>query len=127
MRLRTIAILPLLVLAAASIAAGGEAAGGPIAAKLHWRSVGPFIGGRVVAVAGVPSEANLFYMGAVDGGIWKSTDYGIKWVNISDDTLPGDSNSIGAIAVAPSNPNVIWAGTGESDIRGDMVTGRPSP
>lgn len=91
--------------------------------KLFWRSVGPFIGGRVVAVAGVPSRENLFYMGAVDGGIWKSTDYGIKWVNISDGALPGDSNSIGALAVAPSNSNLIWAGTGESDIRGDMVTG----
>jgi photosystem II stability/assembly factor-like uncharacterized protein len=116
-------ILAVLMLGAASIAAGGEAAGAPIAAKLQWRSVGPFIGGRVVAVAGVPSETNLFYMGAVDGGIWKSTDYGIKWVNISDGTLPSDSDSIGAIAVAPSNPNVVWAGTGESDIRGDIVTG----
>jgi photosystem II stability/assembly factor-like uncharacterized protein len=112
----------LSVLAAASIAAGDEQAATP-SAKLSWRNVGPFIGGRVVAVAGVPTDANLFYMGAVDGGIWKSTDYGIKWVNISDGTLPGDSNSIGALAVAPSNPNAIWAGTGESDIRGDMVTG----
>ncbi|MHB8145748.1 MAG: WD40/YVTN/BNR-like repeat-containing protein [Vulcanimicrobiaceae bacterium] len=90
---------------------------------LSWRSVGPWIGGRVVAVAGVPSNANLFYMGAVDGGIWKSTDYGVQWKNISDGTLPGSSNSIGALAVAPSNPNVIYAGTGESDIRGDVITG----
>src|SRR5580692_1168908 len=121
--MRTLAIVAVLMLGAASVAAGDQAAGRPVTAKLHWRSVGPFIGGRVVAVAGVPSEANLFYMGAVDGGIWKSTDYGIKWVNLSDGTLPGDSSSIGAIAVAPSNANVIWAGTGESDIRGDMVTG----
>jgi hypothetical protein len=105
-RLRTITILSLLMLAAASVAARWRSvAGGPIVAKLEWRSVGPFIGGRVVAVAGVPSESNLFYMGAVDGGIWKSTDYGIKWVNISDGTLPSESDSIGAIAVAPSNPN----------------------
>ncbi len=122
MRLRTTTIAVAFTLAAASIAAGDQAAGQSIVAKLAWRSVGPFIGGRVVAVAGVPGR-NLFYMGAVDGGVWKSTDYGIKWVNISDGTLPGDSNSIGAIAVAPSNPNVIWAGTGESDIRGDMITG----
>jgi photosystem II stability/assembly factor-like uncharacterized protein len=121
--MRTMAILAILMLGAASVAAGDQVAGAPVAAKLQWRSVGPFIGGRVVAVAGVPSESNLFYMGAVDGGIWKSTDYGIKWVNISDGTLPSESDSIGAIAVAPSNPNVIWAGTGESDIRGDMVTG----
>ena len=81
-------------------------AGQTIVSKLQWRSVGPFIGGRVVAVAGVPGQ-NLFYMGAVNGGVWKSTDYGIKWVNVSDGTLPGDSTSIGAIAVAPSNPSVI--------------------
>jgi photosystem II stability/assembly factor-like uncharacterized protein len=91
--------------------------------KLHWRSVGPYVGGRVVAVAGVPSEPNLFYMGAVDGGIWKSTDYGLEWKNISDGALPGDSTSIGAIAVAPSNANIIYVGTGESDIRGDVITG----
>ena len=122
MRLQTITIAAAFMLAAASIAAGDQGSGQTIVAKLQWRSVGPFIGGRVVAVAGVPGQ-NLFYMGGVDGGIWKSTDYGIKWVNISDGTLPGDSNSIGAIAVAPSNPKVIWAGTGESDIRGDMITG----
>jgi len=90
---------------------------------LSWRNIGPWIGGRVVAVTGVPNDANLFYMGAVDGGIWKSTDYGNRWINISDGTLPGSSNSIGALAVAPSNPSVIYAGTGESDIRGDVITG----
>ena len=91
--------------------------------KLKWRSIGPYIGGRVVAVTGVRGNANLFYMGAVDGGIWKSTNYGVKWVNISDGKLPGSSTSIGAIAVAPSNPKILYAGTGESDIRGDVVTG----
>jgi photosystem II stability/assembly factor-like uncharacterized protein len=91
--------------------------------KLHWRSVGPFIGGRVVAVAGVPQNPNLFYMGGVDGGIWRSTDYGIHWENISDGKLPAGADSIGAIAVAPSDPNVIYAGTGEGDPRGTMITG----
>jgi photosystem II stability/assembly factor-like uncharacterized protein len=90
--------------------------------KLSWRSVGPYIGGRVVAVAGVPSQPDLFYMGAVDGGVWKSTDYGISWKNLTD-KWPSASDSIGALAVAPSNPNIIYAGTGESDIRGDMITG----
>ncbi|MDE2148666.1 MAG: glycosyl hydrolase [Gammaproteobacteria bacterium] len=94
------------------------------AAALKWRSIGPFIGGRVVAVTGVPGERNLFYMGAVDGGVWRSTDYGVKWVNLTDSKLPpGASNSIGAIAVAPSNHKIIYAGTGESDIRGDLITG----
>lgn len=91
--------------------------------KLHWRLVGPFVGGRVVAVAGVPSTPNLFYMGTTGGGIWKSTNYGIKWVNISDGHFPSASPSIGAIAVAPSNPDIIYAGSGESDIRNDMIPG----
>ena len=90
--------------------------------KLEWRSVGPSIGGRVVAVAGVASRPNLFYMGAVDGGVWRSVDYGLSWQNISDG-WPSASDSIGAIAVAPSNRNVIYVGTGESDIRNDMISG----
>ncbi|MDE2091152.1 MAG: exo-alpha-sialidase [Gammaproteobacteria bacterium] len=91
--------------------------------KLEWRSVGPYIGGRVVAIAGVPGQQNLFYMGAVDGGVWKSVNYGVSWTNLTDGTLPGSSNSIGAIAVAPSNSKIIYLGTGESDIRGDVITG----
>jgi photosystem II stability/assembly factor-like uncharacterized protein len=91
--------------------------------KLHWRSIGPYIGGRVVAVAGVPSNPNLFYFGGVEGGIWRSADYGQEWTNISDGQLPGTADSIGALAVAPSNPSVIYAGSGESDIRGDFDTG----
>ncbi|MEO6834735.1 MAG: glycosyl hydrolase [Candidatus Tumulicola sp.] len=91
--------------------------------KLRWRNIGPFIGGRVVAVAGVPSNQNLFYMGGVQGGIWRSTNYGQNWTNISDHKLPGVASPIGALAVAPSNPNVIYAGTGEADIRGDFDTG----
>jgi photosystem II stability/assembly factor-like uncharacterized protein len=103
----------------------GAAAPSPEAptAKLEWRSVGPYIGGRVVAVAGVPGDSDLFYMGAVDGGVWKSNDFGVRWVNISDGTLPSPSNSIGAIAVAPSDSRVLYVGTGESDIRGDFITG----
>ena len=91
--------------------------------KLEWRNIGPQIGGRVVAVAGVPSERDLFYMGAVDGGVWKSTDYGVTWRNITDGKLPSASDSIGAIAVAPSNPKILYVGTGESDIRSDVITG----
>ncbi|HTX55727.1 MAG TPA: hypothetical protein VMD47_01350 [Candidatus Acidoferrales bacterium] len=91
--------------------------------KLQWRSIGPYIGGRVVAVAGVPSEPNLFYFGGVEGGVWRSTDYGIHWQNITDGKIPGTATSIGAIAVAPSNPKIIYFGTGESDIRGDFDTG----
>ncbi|MGC8536500.1 MAG: WD40/YVTN/BNR-like repeat-containing protein [Rhizomicrobium sp.] len=108
---------------ALALSTASFAATSPLLGKLKWRNVGPWIGGRVVAVAGVPGKTNLFYMGAVDGGVWKSTDYGIKWTNISDGTLPSSSDSIGAIAVAPSNPKILYVGTGESDIRGDVITG----
>src|SRR5579864_1486828 len=66
--------------------------------KLKWRSIGPYIGGRVVAVAGVPSNPNLFYMGGVQAGIWRSTNYGQSWENISDGKIPGVADSIGALA-----------------------------
>ncbi|PYI47212.1 MAG: hypothetical protein DMF10_07355 [Verrucomicrobia bacterium] len=72
--------------------------------KLKWRCVGPYIGGRVVTVTGVPGNRNLFYAGTVGGGVWKSSD-GAEWENITDGKLPGPSASIGAIAVAPSDPN----------------------
>jgi photosystem II stability/assembly factor-like uncharacterized protein len=92
--------------------------------KLQWRSIGPFIGGRVVAVAGVPSEPSLFYMGGVQGGVWRSGNYGTSWENITDgQTEMMNGYSIGALAVAPGNPKVIYAGTGESDPRGDFATG----
>ncbi|MGH8291330.1 MAG: VPS10 domain-containing protein [Steroidobacteraceae bacterium] len=121
-------LLVAFAAAAAALACPGIADAGPATArtalaKLAWRSVGPYFGGRVVAVAGVPQNPDLFYMGAVDGGVWRSTDYGIRWVNLTDHTLPGASDSIGAIAVAPSNPEILYVGTGESDIRNDMVTG----
>ncbi|HET7814694.1 MAG TPA: hypothetical protein VFL13_10015, partial [Candidatus Baltobacteraceae bacterium] len=92
--------------------------------KLQWRNLGPYIGGRVVAIAGVPSEPNHFYMGGVQAGIWESTNYGHTWNNISDGKM-GSMNaySIGALAVAPSNKKIIYAGTGEADIRGDVATG----
>src|SRR5215469_14568227 len=120
--LRTLAATGTALLLAALTAASAATSQGPDA-KLKWRSVGPYIGGRVVAVTGVPAQRNLFYMGAVDGGVWKSTNYGVSWTNISDHRLPGSSDSIGAVAVAPSDPSVIYVGTGESDIRGDVITG----
>ena len=107
----------------AAVGAPAKPAGLSPAAALRWRSIGPYIGGRVVAVAGVPAERDLFYMGAVGGGVWRSTDYGLSWTNITDRKLPGASDSIGAIAVAPSDPKVIYVGTGESDIRNDLITG----
>ncbi len=87
---------------------------------LKWRLIGPFRGGRVVAVAGVPGDSTTFYFGAVNGGIWKTTDAGVVWTPVFDKQAIG---AIGAIAVAPSDPKTIYAGTGESDIRSDLSSG----
>jgi photosystem II stability/assembly factor-like uncharacterized protein len=83
---------------------------------LQWRNVGPFRGGRATAVAGVPSNPLLYYMGATGGGVWKTEDGGNSWRNITDGFL--NVGSIGAIAVADDDPNVIYVGTGEAPVRG---------
>jgi photosystem II stability/assembly factor-like uncharacterized protein len=87
---------------------------------LKWRLIGPFRGGRVVAVAGVPGDSTTFYFGGVNGGVWKTTDAGTVWTPVFDKQPVG---SIGAIAVAPSDPKTIYAGTGESDIRSNLSSG----
>ena len=89
--------------------------------SLHWRNVGPLRGGRVDAVAGDPTRPFVFYQGSVNGGIWKTTNGGQTWVNITDGKT--DISSVGALAVAPSDPNVIYAGTGESQLREDLTFG----
>jgi photosystem II stability/assembly factor-like uncharacterized protein len=88
--------------------------------SLHWRSIGPFRGGRTRAVAGVPSQPNLFYVAQVNGGVWRTTDYGHTWTPIFDDQPTG---SVGAIAVALSNPNIIYVGSGEGLHRPDLSVG----
>lgn len=88
-------------------------------AQLRYRYIGP-VGNRVSSVAGVPGDANVYYAGAASGGIWKTTDAGIHWSPIFDDK---DVSSIGALAVAPSNPRVVWAGTGEPFIRSHISIG----
>ena len=96
-------------------------AGGPsVSGDLHWRLLGPFRGGRVLAVAGVPGQPQHFYFGAVNGGVWETQDAGRTWQPIFDGQPVG---SIGAIAVAPSDPKVIYVGTGEADMRSDIAQG----
>ena len=89
--------------------------------SLRWRLIGPFRGGRAVAVAGDPTRPLLFYFGAVNGGVWKTTNAGQSWHNITDGV--SDISSVGAIAVAPSDPNVIWVGTGEGQPRENITYG----
>src|SRR6185437_11683095 len=88
---------------------------------LHWRSVGPFTGGRVTTVAGIPDQPNVFYMGTAGGGVWETTDYGHNWRNISDRDFK--TGSIGAMAVAPSNSKILYVGTGDSAPRNTVLTG----
>ena len=88
--------------------------------SVEWREIGPYRGGRSCAVTGVPGKPNLFYFGATGGGIWKTMNGGRSWENISDGFFGG---SIGSIAVAPSDPNVIYVGGGEKTVRGNVSFG----
>jgi photosystem II stability/assembly factor-like uncharacterized protein len=87
---------------------------------LHWRNIGPFRGGRTRAAAGVPTQPNVFYIGVTNGGVWKSDDYGHTWAPIFDSQ---PTQSIGAIAVAPSDPNTLYVASGEGLQRPDLSVG----
>jgi hypothetical protein len=87
---------------------------------MSWRSIGPFRGGRSAAVTGVANKANLYYFGATGGGVWKTSDAGNSWENISDGYFGG---SVGAIAVSESNTNIIYVGNGEVTVRGNVSSG----
>lgn len=116
------AILALLLLAIPIYAQkqSKKAAGGYFNAALYegltWRNVGPFRGGRCVAVSGTIKDPMIYYMGTTGGGVWKTKDAGISWFNISDDYF--NTGSVGAIAVAESDPNIVYVGMGEHPVRG---------
>src|ERR1700682_6407261 len=88
--------------------------------EMRWRCIGPFRGGRTVAITGVPHQPNVFYMAAVNGGAWKTTDFGHTWHPIFDED---DTGSGGAIAVAPSDPNILFVGSGEALQHPHLATG----
>ena len=117
MPVRRLAAAVLVSFLALTCAAAAEPAPFP---DLHWRLLGPFRGGRVLAVTGVPGEPEHFYFGSVDGGIWETANAGRTWRPIFDGQPIG---SIGALAVAPSNPRLLYAGTGEADMRSDIAQG----
>ena len=89
-------------------------------AEMHWRNVGPLRGGRALAVTGVPGHPERFYFGSVGGGVWRTDNAGRTWTPIFDRE---PVSSIGAIAVAPSDPNTIYVGSGEADMRSDIIQG----
>jgi photosystem II stability/assembly factor-like uncharacterized protein len=111
--------LPRLLLVYAGMA-GAQQFSPDLFSNLHWRNIGPFRGGRTRAATGVPTQPNLFYVGQVNGGVWKSDDYGRTWTPIFDGQPSG---SIGAIAVAPSDPNIIYVASGEGLQRPDLSVG----
>ena len=111
--------VPATTVAGADEAPAPEAAAAPVPA-LHWRNIGPFRGGRTVAIAGVPRLRGTFYMAPNNGGVWKTVDAGRTWTPIFDAL---DTGSIGALAVAPSDPNVVYVGSGEGLRRPDLSTG----
>src|SRR2546426_1081410 len=114
-----------VVLAAATLGAAADDTFVPhvdpaLFQDLHWRLIGPFRGGRVLAVVGVPGEREHFYFGSVNGGVWETIDAGRTWQPIFDGQPIG---TIGAIALAPSDPKVIYVGSGEADMRSDIAQG----
>ncbi|MBV9216087.1 MAG: glycosyl hydrolase [Acidobacteria bacterium] len=113
-------IIGLLISANAQIGISPAAKPNPLK-NLQFRLVGPFRGGRAGAVEGVASQPGVYYYGATGGGVWKSTDNGVNWINISDGWFK--TTTIGAIDAADSDPNIVYVGTGEETVRGNVQSG----
>ncbi len=119
---RSRARLAAAALLAFAIPAGAQTYNPILWSGMRYRQVGPFRGGRVTAVTGAPSQPYTFYMGSTGGGVWKTTDAGHSWINVSDGFIP--LGSMGAIEVSQSNPDIVYAGTGSSKIRSNVSIGR---
>src|SRR5215813_528144 len=124
MRMRNFSLVLLVVFLLAAAATAQRRGGGAPPDALSFRFLGPVVGNRVVSIAGVPGDPSIYYAGAASGGVWKTTDGGLHWSPVSDTMAVA---AIGALAVAPSDPAVVWAGTGEawairdSDVIGDGI------
>ena len=118
MHTRTLPALALILVALQPTAAQQTP---DLSGALRWRNIGPFRGGRVTAVAGIASQPLVYYMGATGGGVWKTEDAGLTWTNVSDGFF--HTGSVGAVAVSPSNPNIVYVGMGEGCLRGNLSSG----
>ena len=118
-RILRFAFLPLISLATSAVTLA-QPLNPNLYQGMRWRMIGPFRGGRTVAISGVPGKPNVFYMAPNNGGVWKTTDYGLTWNPIFDDQPTG---SVGALAIAPPNPDVIYVGSGEGLRRPDLSVG----
>jgi hypothetical protein len=114
--LPTCLLVLLTLLAWPALASARESVDTALLKGLEWRLVGPYRGGRVTTVAGVPDNPMLYYMGATGGGVWKTENAGTTWENLSDEYFK--VGTIGAVAVSESDNNVLYVGTGEAPIRG---------
>lgn len=120
MKKNTNKLLGFLMLSLVSYSVVAQPVDTSLLSGLRWRSIGPYRGGRTVGAAGVPQQPNIFYIGVNNGGVWKTTDYGRTWFPIFDKEPTG---SIGTITVSPSNPDIIYVGSGEGLHRPDLSTG----
>jgi photosystem II stability/assembly factor-like uncharacterized protein len=112
--------LALLTTGGTTLGLAADSYDAKLFAELRWREIGPFRGGRTRALAGIPNQPNVFFIAQVNGGVWKTNDYGHTWNPVFDHE---DTGSIGAIAIAPSNPDVMYVGSGEGLQRPDLSTG----
>src|SRR5450759_2098089 len=112
--------LVAFLIAAIAATAWSQPVDANLLSGLRWRLIGPFRGGRVLPAVGIPGNRNVYYFGAVGGGVWKTTNAGETWFPIFDREHIA---SIGDLAIAPSDPNIIYVGTGEADLRSDLTFG----
>ena len=117
---KKVVLLALVAISSSSIELRAQKLDPSLYSSLEWRMIGPFRGGRTIGATGVRGQPNVFYIGVNNGGVWKTTDYGHVWTPVFDEQPTG---SIGDVAVAPSNPNVIYVGSGEGVQRPDLSSG----